>query len=481
MNKNDINKLRKIMGTLPDEDPEFKTVFYNGVTGMKDSVKLIDYSRNPYKAMYVLATSCWGKKIDKWEDTSLEGKYEVIKAVLTRNALPLALEAPHFTFAVENIPRWAFDQIARARVGIVFSSRGTRDNSHLDAGFFVHDDIWENEELRKDFIEAAKKCKDVYKKIVEQGISNWQSARSILPISNTHAFSFSCNFAALQNMLSKRMKFCLMPGTKIITENGLKNIEDISIGERVLTHLGEFKKVIETISNDCYSDIYNISYTSNFKLYTFNITGNHKVYGIKKEVINKISNNEIYNKLDFIKVEELNKGDFVAFPIIDQDKKFTKKYEISKICGIIKFNSKYTGKVYNLEVEEHNSYCTMNCALHNCEADATVAFAWLCRKEVEKVFPLLAKYLFPSCDLKNKCEYAKSYYLSNCFGRLFKPCGRNKVDDDVSDYASINTVCSDREKIMKQLGIYIPTSEEIRNELKSDELSSIDIKLLKEK
>ena len=317
MENQELNNLRKLMGTLPDDKPPFVTPFYQGVTGMKNAVKLIDHSKNPYKALYTLATSCWGKKIDKWDDTPPNCRYLVVKAVLTRNALPLAYEAAQFTFAVENLPRWSFDQIARARVGIVFSSSGTRDNCHLDAGFFVHDDIFEDEELLKDFKEAAEQCKRVYKKIVEKGSGNWQSARSILPISNTHAFSFSCNFAALQSMLSKRTKFC--------------------------------------------------------------------------------------------------------------------------------------------------------------EADATVAFAWLCVKEVEKVFPLLSKYLFPSCDANNKCGYTKSYYLSNCFGCLFKPCGRNKTDAGVSDYASINEVCSSREKIMEQLDIYIPTSEEIRQALNKDEYEDLSI------
>ena len=320
MDNQNLDQLRKLMGTMPESNPEFKTDFYKGVTGIK--VKLVDCSRNPYKAMYVLATSCWGKKIDKWDDTSIEGKIMVVKSVLKRIALPLAYEAPQFTFAVDNLPRWAFDQIARARLGIVFSSQGTRDNNHQDCGFFIHDDIYEDEELRNEFIEAAKKCKEVYKKIVDKGKGNWQSARSILPISNTHAFSFSCNFAALQSMVSKRAKFC--------------------------------------------------------------------------------------------------------------------------------------------------------------EADATVAFAWLLRKEVMNEFPLLGKYLFPSCDLRGKCEYNKSYYLSNCFGCLFKPCGRNKVDGEWSNYATFNAVCSNREKIMNELAINIPTSEEVKVLLESEALSSSDLKLFNE-
>jgi thymidylate synthase ThyX len=320
LDREKIDELRKTMGTLPESNPEFKTDFYKGVTGME--VKLIDYSKNPYRSMYVLATSCWGKKIDKWKDTSLEGKYMVVKSVLQKMALPLAYEAPQFTFVCERIPRHSFDQIARARVGVVFSSQGTRDNNHQDCGFYMHDDIYDDPVLREEFANAALQCKNVYKMIVDKGKMNWQSARSILPISNTHAFSFSCNFAALQGMVSKRAKFC--------------------------------------------------------------------------------------------------------------------------------------------------------------EADATCAFGWLLREEVKKQFPLLSKYLFPSCDLKGKCEYTKSYYLSNCFGCLFRPCGRNKVEGEWSDYATINTVCSDREKIANQLKIHIPTAEEIRKELESDDLSDADRRLFLE-
>lgn len=299
MNKAELNDLRKVMGTLPDEDAILTTEFHHGVSDM--SVELVDYSTNPYKAMYVLATSCWGKKINKWDSTSIEGRIAVVKAVLDRLALPLAYEAPKFTFAIENIPRWSFDQIARARLGVTFSSRGTRDNSHRDAGFFIHDDIWENNELREEFKKAAIQCKKVYDLILKKGEGSYQSARSILPISNTHAFSMTINYAALQSMCSKRMKFC--------------------------------------------------------------------------------------------------------------------------------------------------------------EADATVAFAWLLREEVKKVFPLLAAYLRPSCDFTGKCQYNKMYYLSNAFGCLFKPCGRNECDGN-SEYHTENKVCSDKGSIEKQLSIKIPDANE---------------------
>jgi hypothetical protein len=308
MEKNEIDEIRKVMGTLPDQEPQKKTEFYVGVTGMKDTVKLIDWSANPYKSMYTLATSCWGKKIDKWGDTTVLGRYMVVLAVLKRQALPLAYEAPSFTFTVERLPRWSFDQIARARVGIVFSSQGTRDNNHKDAGFFVHDEIADDPELFEDFKNAALQCKDVYAKIVDKGKGSWQAARSIFPISNTHAFSFAANFAALQNLLSRRMKFC--------------------------------------------------------------------------------------------------------------------------------------------------------------EADATVAFAWLVHKELEKKFPLLSDFCRPGCDFAKKCQYNNSYNMSNMFGCLFAPCGRHK--GQFEDYAEFNKCCTDKSKLEQQLEMHIKMPDEWINFTEND-------------
>jgi len=300
MKKEEVDVIRKVMGTLPDQEPVKKTEFYQGVTGMKGVVKLIDCPRNPYKSIFTLATSCWGKKIDKWPETSSQGRFMVVLAVLKKQALPLAYEAPSFTFSCERIPRWSFDQICRARLGIVFSSQGTRDNCHKDAGFFVHDEIYEDPELFELFKKAALECKDVYSTIVDKGKGSWQSARSIFPISNTHAFSFAANFAALQNLISNRTKFC--------------------------------------------------------------------------------------------------------------------------------------------------------------EADATVAFAWLVRKELENVFPLLANYCRPGCDNAKKCTYNNAYNMSNMFGCLFAPCGRNKGEH--SEYAEFNKSCTDRKKLEEQLEIKIPEPNE---------------------
>lgn len=204
----EVNRLRKIMGTDPKVSIQLDTPFFKGVEGIE--AKLIDSSKNPFKAMFDIATSTWttqGTHIDKWGETSIEGRKMVIKGVLEGQALPLALEAPQFTFAIEGCSRSAFDQIARIRVGAVIGSMGTRDNQHCDIGIRVPNALYRegNEELLALFKESAVNAKWTYWKIVESKKANWQVARAILPQSVIHKFSFALNYQALRGFMSHRL------------------------------------------------------------------------------------------------------------------------------------------------------------------------------------------------------------------------------------------------------------------------------------
>lgn len=204
-----IKELREAMGTAPIVAPPFETRFYRGVEGIQ--VDLIDGPVNPYKAMYAMAVSTWGrvgsKAVDRWDLVSPDARVAVVRAVLDGHALPLAMEAPKFTFEISNLSRWAFDQIVRARIGVVYASMGTRDNCHLDLPFRMHEATWNDSVKRMMFATNAKLAKDNYRAVVESGRGNWQEARSWLPISVVHRFTMSINYAALRNLCARRMSF----------------------------------------------------------------------------------------------------------------------------------------------------------------------------------------------------------------------------------------------------------------------------------
>lgn len=202
-----IWELRKWLGTNPSDNMEENTKFYRGVEGIY--VDLVDWSHNPYKAMFSIATATWGTtwNIKKWNSVSPEARLFVVLAVLNRKCLPNAMEAPSFTFEIAGPSRSAFDQIARARIGAVFGSMGLRDNNQANIGIRIPEYIWRNDEFRNKFIEEALRAKSTYVQYIKAGKGNWQDARAILPMGITHRWTMAMNYMALTGFMSKRLMF----------------------------------------------------------------------------------------------------------------------------------------------------------------------------------------------------------------------------------------------------------------------------------
>lgn len=184
-----VENLRKVMGTLPSEQPQKSTNFKS----IEDSfeVTVEDWSNNPYKAMFVSATSTWGDNefAQKWDKTTPEGKLEVIKAVLCHKTLPQAKEAVMFTFRVARVPRSIFDYHAQTVNFCFFMSQGCRDNNRIDADI-IKDNFTELD------VEVFTELKDLYEfALTDNG--SWQSARAFLPQSYCHSYHFGQNLLSI--------------------------------------------------------------------------------------------------------------------------------------------------------------------------------------------------------------------------------------------------------------------------------------------
>jgi DNA polymerase-3 subunit alpha len=69
---------------------------------------------------------------------------------------------------------------------------------------------------------------------------------------------------------------CLLPGQEIMTKSGMKAIENIVVGDEVLTHLGRFRRVTETMKNRHAGTIFGIELGSRYSRVTW-MTGEHPV------------------------------------------------------------------------------------------------------------------------------------------------------------------------------------------------------------
>lgn len=231
MDTKEINELRKVLGTLPEQAPEMDLEefgrlannpdtweknengikagpfqFYEGVRGVK--VEMIDFPENPYKLLYEFAVATWGPEEypTMWERTKPEHRFHVVKNVLANKALPLGNEALQFSFIIRGVSRAAFDQHARMRVGATFASQGVRDNSRLLSGFRVPNEIWKNEQKREELISSAIWIKKVYYLMLKSGEGNsFQAARCIMPMGWTHNYKHTVNFMALKGYMARRL------------------------------------------------------------------------------------------------------------------------------------------------------------------------------------------------------------------------------------------------------------------------------------
>jgi predicted nucleotide-binding protein (sugar kinase/HSP70/actin superfamily)/intein/homing endonuclease len=103
---------------------------------------------------------------------------------------------------------------------------------------------------------------------------------------------------------------CFLKDTGITTENYLqKTIQDIKIGDKVLTHKGRFKKVTKTFCRDYQGEILKVDCGGKLKL---EITPDHPILLAKSFIKN---HKRIINNLRFTPINEAEKGDFIAIPV----------------------------------------------------------------------------------------------------------------------------------------------------------------------
>lgn len=92
---------------------------------------------------------------------------------------------------------------------------------------------------------------------------------------------------------------CFAPGQKVITEEGPKNIETIKKGEKVLTHTGSYKTVINTFKFDDKKSIINVN--------GIKATPNHEFYVLNKKHRDIVTDDNIHRYAEWVEAKNLTK------------------------------------------------------------------------------------------------------------------------------------------------------------------------------
>lgn len=109
---------------------------------------------------------------------------------------------------------------------------------------------------------------------------------------------------------------CFVRGTKVYTDKGYKNIEDISIGDYVLTHAGKFQKVIR-VGNKFSDDIYELKAQG---ILNTIVTGNHPYYvrSSKRKWNNaRRSYDRVFTSPEWKSVKDIADNEYIGLPILN--------------------------------------------------------------------------------------------------------------------------------------------------------------------
>lgn len=112
---------------------------------------------------------------------------------------------------------------------------------------------------------------------------------------------------------------CFPGGTLVMTSKGHKEIQDINVGDKVLTHKNRFKKVVKTMQKPC-SALYNVKV---FGVEEFNVTAEHPFYVRKFKRVwdcaNK-TNKRLFGEPEWVEVKDLDKNCYIGIAINQKSK-----------------------------------------------------------------------------------------------------------------------------------------------------------------
>ena len=143
---------------------------------------------------------------------------------------------------------------------------------------------------------------------------------------------------------------CLVKGTKVLTNNGIKNIEDINVGEKVYSLNKNFEIVVRKViakKENPKRNVYKLITSENHEIIA---TGNHPILSMRK-----IGN---FNYICWKKLEDIRSNDLIAV---------FRKSMINHINFVSVKEIKHIGKeiTYDIEVEYPHNFIADGIFVHN--------------------------------------------------------------------------------------------------------------------
>jgi thymidylate synthase (FAD) len=166
-------------------------------------VELISYTPEPELTIALAARTCYAdlnyRTIkDELSQTDIE---RILNTVIVKGHHSV-LEHASFTFSISGVSRVFTHQLVRHRIAS-YSQLSQQRVDSLKLDFILPPAIKDNNDLTHEYIQLMNQCQDLYRKMIQQGISKG-SARYILPSAFTTRIVATFNARSLFNLFSQR-------------------------------------------------------------------------------------------------------------------------------------------------------------------------------------------------------------------------------------------------------------------------------------
>lgn len=193
-------------------------------------------------------------------------------------------------------------------------------------------------------------------------VSNIRSKGSQIRSTNGHSDGI-IPMLQVYNSIARYINQCFVPDTKIFTDNGFVNIEDIKENMKVITSDGSYQKVNSVFKREVNEEI--LSFKTEQDNNLLRCTKQHEIlvledtgYGSCGQIKYKSAGEiEMSDSL----LVPMNCGLYNSGEIIGDSDEGT--FYINKILSIEK--EKYNGYVYDLNIENNHNYLTSSGIVHN--------------------------------------------------------------------------------------------------------------------
>ena len=159
---------------------------------------------------------------------------------------------------------------------------------------------------------------------------------------------------------------CFDENTLIATDEGLKRIVEVAVGDKVLTHKQRYRPVTELMVHPS-EDIYNLSTVAGYGVY---VTGNHPFY--VKRITEDTTDSRMVTP-EWVPADQLLNDDYhIGIPLNGNKHQFPEQIGVFrernwlwvKVRKLTKTKLKLP--MYNLTVLDDSSYVANGMAVHNC-------------------------------------------------------------------------------------------------------------------